>query len=180
MVAGVPSGGWLKSSPVLPGLGFSLGTRGQTMTLEAGHPNSFGPRRRPRTTLSPTVVLRDGRPLLAFGTPGGDRQDQWTLQFFLGVADFGLDLQSAMETPAFHTDQVPSSFSPHESRPGVLTVEANCPPETVAGLRDRGHHVELAPAYSLGKVCAVGTDVAERFLLAAASPRGRQAYGVGR
>ncbi|MCK8677557.1 gamma-glutamyltransferase family protein [Streptomyces lichenis] len=180
MVAAVPSGGWLKSSPVVPGTGISLGTRAQTMTLEPGHPNSFGPGRRPRTTLSPSLVLKDGRPVLAFGTPGGDRQDQWTLGFFLAVADFGHDLQTATETLAFHTDHFASSFTPHESRPKTLVVEETVDPEVVEQLRTRGHEVELAPAYTLGKVCAVGHDPDQDLLLAAASPRGRQTYAIAR
>ncbi|WP_442738380.1 gamma-glutamyltransferase family protein [Streptomyces pseudogriseolus] len=180
MVAAVPSGGWLKSSPVVPGLGFSLGTRGQTMTLRKGHPNSLGPGRRPRTTLSPSLVLKEGKPVLAFGTPGGDRQDQWTLEFFLAVADFGLDLQSATETLAFHTDHFSASFTPHESRPKVLTVERTCAPEVVDELARRGHEVELVDEYSLGKVCAVGIDHDKEVLLAAASPRGRQTYAMCR
>ncbi|MEU6083154.1 gamma-glutamyltransferase [Streptomyces sp. NPDC047108] len=180
MVAAVPSGGWLKSSPVIPGAGFSLGTRAQTMTLEEGHPNSFGPRRRPRSTLSPSLVLKDGKPVLAFGTPGGDRQDQWTLGFFLAVAEFGLDLQAATETLAFHTDHFAASFTPHESRPKALVVERNCDPEVVEDLRTRGHEVELVPEFSLGKVCAVGADPERELLLAAASPRGRQTYAMAR
>ncbi|MCP3801905.1 gamma-glutamyltransferase family protein [Allokutzneria sp. A3M-2-11 16] len=178
LVAATPSGGWLKSSPAIGGLGFPLGTRGQTMFLVEGHPNSLAPGKRPRTTLSPTVVRRHGRPFAAFGTPGGDRQDQWTLQFFLAVTDFGLDLQAATETLTFHTDQVPASFTPHRSRPRVLVVEGNCDPETVAGLERRGHEVELVPPYSLGRVCATGFDPAEEFVLAAASPRGRHPYAV--
>ncbi|WP_405647672.1 gamma-glutamyltransferase family protein [Streptomyces uncialis] len=180
MVAAVPSGGWLKSSPVVPGTGLSLGTRAQTMNLEAGHPNAFGPGRRPRTTLSPSLVLKDGAPVLAFGTPGGDRQDQWTLGFFLAVADFGLDLQAATETLAFHTDHFAASFTPHESAPRRLVVEAGCDPEVVEELRRRGHEVQLAPEFSLGKVCAVGVDTERDLLLAAASPRGRQSYAVAR
>ena len=181
LVAAVPSGGWLKSSPVVPGLGFPLGTRGQSMCLAHGHPNSLAPGKRPRTTLSPTVVLRDGQPFLAFGTPGGDRQDQWTLQAFLAATEFGLDLQKATETVAFHTDHFPSSFAPHECRPGVVVVEANCDPRAVADLEARGHEVALVPAFSLGaKICMVGVDGRDGFLRAAAGPRGRQAYAVCR
>jgi gamma-glutamyltranspeptidase/glutathione hydrolase len=179
MVAAVPSGGWLKSSPVVPGLGFPLGTRGQMMLVEDGYPNSLAPGRRPRTTLSPSLVLREGRPYMAFGTPGGDRQDQWTLEFFLAATLFGLDLQSATETLAFHTDHYHSSFAPHELRLGSLTVERNCAPAVIEELRRRGHEIELAPAYSLGKVCAVGRRE-NGFLYAAASPRGRQPYAVCR
>jgi gamma-glutamyltranspeptidase/glutathione hydrolase len=181
LVAAVPSGGWLKSSPVIAGLGFPLGTRGQTMWLVEGHPNSLAPGRRPRTTLSPTVVLRDGGPHLAFGTPGGDRQDQWTLETFLAVTEFGLDLQAATETVTFHTDHFPSSFTPHRCRPGVVVVEGSCAPAAVEDLRARGHVVDVVPAFSLGaKVCVAGVDAERGFVRAAAGPRGRQAYAVCR
>ncbi|MFI5778987.1 gamma-glutamyltransferase family protein [Nocardia sp. NPDC051570] len=178
MVAATPSGGWLKSSPAIGGLGFPLGTRGQCAYLTPGHPNSLAAGKRPRTTLSPTIALRDGRPYVAFGTPGGDRQDQWTLQFFLNVADFGLDFQRATETTAFHTDQVPASFTPHAHRPGVLVAERTCAPETVAELERRGHTVELVPEYSLGRVCAAGFTDDGEFVRAAAGPRARHAYAV--
>jgi len=180
LVAAVPSGGWLKSSPVIPGLGFPLGTRAQSMWLEEGHPNSLAPGKRPRTTLSPTVVLRDGEPFLAFGTPGGDRQDQWTLESFLAVTEFGLDLQAAVEVPTFHTDHFPSSFTPRGCRPGLVALEATCDPTAVEDLRRRGHLLDVVPGHSMGgKVCAVGVG-AHGFLRAAAGPRGRQAYAVCR
>jgi gamma-glutamyltranspeptidase/glutathione hydrolase len=178
MVVATPSGGWLKSSPVIPGLGFPLGTRGQMALLAEGHPNTVAPGKRPRTTLSPTLVTRDGRPHLAFGTPGGDQQDQWTLNFFVGHVDGGLRPQAAVEATAFHTDQVPSSFAPRSARPNRLVVEDRCPPEVVAELRSRGHDVALAADRSLGKVCATGFD--GDLVLAAASPRGQQAYAVAR
>ncbi|TNH22690.1 gamma-glutamyltransferase family protein [Micromonospora orduensis] len=179
-VAATPSGGWLKSSPAIAELGFPLGTRGQTMWLVDGHPNSVAPGRRPRTTLSPTVVLREGRSYVSFGTPGGDRQDQWTLLFLLGVLDFGLDSQSATETLAFHSDAIPASFTPRESYPRRLTVEGDCPPEVVAELQRRNHEVQLVAEKSLGKVCATGLRPDNGFVFASASPRGRQAYAVSR
>ena len=180
LVAATPSGGWLKSSPVVPGLGFPLGTRGQMAWLEQGHPNSLAPGKRPRTTLSPTVVLRDGEPYLAFGTPGGDQQDQWTLQFFLARTRFGLDLQAAVETRAFHTDHVPTSFTPRQRRPlTVLLERGDDDGRAEAALADRGHEVEPVPAFSLGKVCACGFEPGG-VVLAAASPRGEQAYAMGR
>lgn len=180
LVAGVPSGGWLKSSPVIPGLGFPLGTRGQTMWLVDDHPNALAPGKRPRTTLSPTVVLRDGQPYLAFGTPGGDRQDVWTLESFLAVTEFGADLQAATETTMFHSDHFPASFTPRRCRPGTVVLEDNCGPEAVADLRARGHDVELVAPYSMGsKVCIVGIG-ADGFLRAGAGPRGRQAYAACR
>ncbi|MFJ1759512.1 gamma-glutamyltransferase family protein [Amycolatopsis sp. NPDC088138] len=178
MVVATPSGGWLKSSPVIPGLGFPLGTRGQMALLDEGHPNTVAPGKRPRTTLSPTLVTKDGRPHLAFGTPGGDQQDQWTLNFFVSHVDGGLRPQAAVEQRAFHTDQVPSSFAPRSARPNRLVVENSCPPEVVEELRSRGHDVALAPDKSLGKVCATGFD--GDLVLAAASPRGQQAYAVAR
>jgi gamma-glutamyltranspeptidase/glutathione hydrolase len=181
LVAAVPSGGWLKSSPVIPGLGFPLGTRAQSMWLEEGHPNSLAPGKRPRTTLSPTVALRDGEPYLAFGTPGGDRQDQWTLEAFIGVIEFGLDLQAATEVTTFHTDHFPSSFTPRACRPGVLVVEASCPSGALSDLRRRGHDVQVVPEFSMGnKICAVGACRDTGFVRAAAGPRGRQAYAICR
>jgi gamma-glutamyltranspeptidase/glutathione hydrolase len=180
LVAAVPSGGWLKSSPVIPGLGFPLGTRGQTMWLVDDHPNGLEPGKRPRSTLSPTVVLRDDRPYLAFGTPGGDRQDQWTLEAFLGVTEFGHDLQEATELLTFHTDHFPASFTPRACRPGVLVVEGDADPAVVAELERRGHEVDVVAPRSLGKVCAAGFDDATGFVRAAAGPRGRQAYAVCR
>lgn len=182
LVAATPSGGWLKSSSVVPGLGFPLGTRGQMAWLEEGHPNSLAPGKRPRTTLSPTLVLRDGEPCLAFGTPGGDQQDQWTLEFFLAHTQFGRDLQAATETLAFHTDHIPPSFTPRVRRPRTVLLEQDSSQEalrTAAELERRGHEVEPVPALSLGKVCATGLD-ADGVVLAAASPRGEQAYAMGR
>ncbi len=178
MVVATPSGGWLKSSPVVPGLGFPLGTRGQMAWLVDGHPNSLAPGKRPRTTLSPTVVLRDGESRLAFGTPGGDQQDQWTLEFFLAHTQFGLGTQAATEAPTFHTDHVPSSFTPRVRRPRTVLMEAGNDPTAIAELARRGHDVEVVPALSLGKVCATGLE-ADGVVLAAASPRGQQAYAFG-
>jgi gamma-glutamyltranspeptidase/glutathione hydrolase len=180
LVAATPSGGWLQSSPVVPGLGFCLGTRAQMCWLEEGLASSLRPGMRPRTTLSPSLALRDGEPCLAFGTPGGDAQDQWTLQFFLAHARFGLDLQEAIDAPSFQSDHFPSSFWPRRAFPGKLVVEAGHAPATIEGLRARGHLVEVAEPWSLGRTCAAGRDPATGFLVAAANPRGRQAYAAGR
>lgn len=177
LVAASPSGGWLKSSPVVPGLGFALGTRGQMAWLDEGHPNVLASGKRPRTTLSPTLVTRDGQPYLAFGTPGGDQQDQWTLNFLLNHVVFGQDVQAATETTTFHTDAVPTSFVPREARERGVVMEADTPDHVVEELRTRGHDVSLAVAGSLGKVCASGM-ADDGLVLAAASPRGQQAYAV--
>jgi gamma-glutamyltranspeptidase / glutathione hydrolase len=180
MVACTPSGGWLQSSPAIPELGFCLGTRGQMFWLTAGLPASLEGGKRPRTTLTPSLALRDGQPWLAFGTPGGDQQDQWSLHWFLAHLHAGLDLQQAIDAPAFHTEHFPSSFFPRRARPGSLVIERRIGEATVADLRRRGHHVEVADPWSLGRMCAVGRDPATGFLLAAANPRGRQGYAAGR
>ncbi|WP_217547929.1 gamma-glutamyltransferase family protein [Streptomyces sp. GbtcB6] len=185
MVAATPSGGWLQSNPVVPELGFPLGTRLQMAWLEEGLPNSLTPGRRPRTTLTPSIALRDGVPVLAFGTPGGDQQDQWQLHFFLAVAlrgevRGGLDLQGAIDAPNWHNDSFPSSFHPRGRRPGSLTVESRTDPETVAELRRRGHDVTVGPGWSEGRLCAVARDPETGVLSAAANPRGMQGYAVGR
>jgi gamma-glutamyltranspeptidase / glutathione hydrolase len=178
LVAATPSGGWLQSSPVIPGLGFCLGTRAQMFTLTPGLPNSLAPGKRPRTTLSPGLVLRGGEPYLAFGTPGGDQQDQWALGFFLGHAHFGMNLQEAIDAPAFHTSAFPSSFYPRQSAPLAVEVEQRAGPRVIAGLRERGHDVAVRPAWSLGRVSAVARSGG--LLYAAANARGMQGYAVGR
>jgi gamma-glutamyltranspeptidase/glutathione hydrolase len=177
VVSATPSGGWLDGSPVIPGLGFCLGTRGQMFWLEEGLPNSLEPRKRPRTTLSPTIARRDGE-TLAFGTPGGDRQDQWLLVFFLSLAHFGLGLQEAIDAPMFHTDHFPESFYPRQPRPRSLQLESRFTDEVIADLGRRGHLVEPQGPWSLGRLSAAGTD--GKILRAAANPRGMQGYAVGR
>jgi gamma-glutamyltranspeptidase/glutathione hydrolase len=178
LVSATPSGGWLQSSPVIPGLGFCLGTRAQMFSLTPGFASTLAPGRRPRTTLSPSLALRDGEPYLAFGTPGGDQQDQWTLTFFLNHVLFGMNLQEAIDAPGFHTDHFPSSFYPRGSVPRSLSVEARAGEQVIAELRRRGHQVEVTPPWSLGRVSAVARDGG--FLYAGANPRGMQGYAVGR
>jgi gamma-glutamyltranspeptidase/glutathione hydrolase len=178
LVAATPSGGWLQSSPVIPGLGFCLGTRAQMFTLTPGLASTLAPGRRPRTTLSPGLALRDGEPYLAFGTPGGDQQDQWSLAFFLNHVVYGMNLQEAIDAPEFHTDHFPSSFYPRASLPGSLAIESRAGNEVVAALRVRGHEVSVRPPWSLGRMSAVARSGG--FLYAAANPRGMQGYAVGR
>src|SRR5579863_10549511 len=178
MVSATPSGGWLQSSPVVPGLGFCLGTRGQMFALTPGFASSLAPGRRPRTTLSPGLALRDGQPYLAFGTPGGDQQDQWTLGFFLNHVLFGLNLQEAIDAPAFHNDHFPSSFYPRGSQPRSLTIEDRHGEAVIDDLRRRGHEVNVSPAWSLGRISAVARD--RGMLYAGANARGMQGYAAGR
>ncbi|GGZ05580.1 gamma-glutamyltransferase family protein [Streptomyces poonensis] len=185
MVAATPSGGWLQSNPVVPELGFPLGTRLQMTWLDEGLPGSLTPGRRPRTTLTPSLALRDGVPVMAFGTPGGDQQDQWQLHFFLAVAlrarvRGGLDLQGAIDAPNWHNDSFPGSFYPRGMRPGGVTVESRMPSGVVEDLRSRGHEVIVGDAWSEGRLCAVARDPETGVLSAAANPRGMQGYAVGR
>ncbi|GAB2831119.1 gamma-glutamyltransferase family protein [Streptomyces daliensis] len=185
LVAATPSGGWLQANPVIPALGFPLGTRLQMTWLEPGLPNSLSPGRRPRTTLTPSLALRDGEPVMAFGTPGGDQQDQWSLHFFLAVAlrervRGGLDLQGAIDAPNWHTEAFPGSFYPRLHVPGSVTVESRIGAETIASLRRRGHDVTVGDPWSEGRLCAVARDPGTGFLSAAANPRGAQGYAAGR
>ena len=179
LVSATPSGGWLQSSPVIPELGWPLGTRAQMFWLEEGLPASLAPGKRPRTTLSPSIALRDGEPYLAFGTPGGDQQDQWSLHVFLNHVHGGLDLQAAIDAPDFHTDHFPSSFFPRQAEPRSLALEGRFDDAVVADLRGRGHDVRVTDDWSLGRVSAVGREE-DGTLKAGANPRGMQGYAVGR
>jgi gamma-glutamyltranspeptidase/glutathione hydrolase len=178
MVSATPSGGWLQSSPVIPELGFCLGTRAQMFWLEEGHPASLMPGKRPRTTLSPTLALRDGEAYLAWGTPGGDQQDQWTTQFFLRHVHAGMNLQEAIDAPAWHSEHFPISFWPRTARPGVLQIEKRVPQNVRDELARRGHIVEAEPEWSEGRLTAAAKDGPRR--RAAANPRGMQGYAAGR
>jgi gamma-glutamyltranspeptidase/glutathione hydrolase len=179
LVSATPSGGWLQSSPVIPELGWPLGTRAQMFWLEHGLPSSLAPRRRPRTTLSPSLALRDGRPYLAFGTPGGDQQDQWTLHVFLRHVVFGDDLQAAIDAPSFHTGDFPSSFHPRRAERRSLALESRWGGDVADDLRRRGHNVQTTDPWSLGRVSAV-SRAADGLLRAGANPRGMQGYAAGR
>ncbi|MEU4664847.1 gamma-glutamyltransferase family protein [Micromonospora chalcea] len=180
IISATPSGGWLQSSPTIPELGFPLGSRLQMCWLEEGLASTLRPGRRPRTTLSPTLVLRDGEPVMACGTPGGDQQDQWQLLFLLRHLAGGQDLQEAIDAPTWHTTSFPASFYPREVEPGVLVLEDRIDADVVAGLRARGHTVRLSDPWSLGRMCAVTRDPRTGVLSAAANPRGAQGYATGR
>jgi gamma-glutamyltranspeptidase/glutathione hydrolase len=178
MVSATPSGGWLQSSPVIPELGFPLGTRAQMFWLDEGHPAALVPGKRPRTTLTPTLALRDGEPYLGVGTPGGDQQDQWITQFFLRHVHAGLNLQEAIDAPAWHSEHFPSSFWPRAARPGVLVLEGRVAGDTAAELKRRGHVIEVGAEWSEGRLTAASRDGPKR--RAAANPRGMQGYAAGR
>ena len=178
MLSATPSGGWLHSSPVIPALGWPLGTRAQMFWLEQGLPSSLRPGTRPRTTLSPGLALRDGEPWLAWGTPGGDQQEQWAFHVFLRHVQRGLNLQEAIDAPEFDTDHLISSFYPRTFARKSLAVEGRFAEEVVDGLRRRGHEVTVTPDWSLGRVTAVEREDGQ--LRAAANARGMQGYAVGR
>jgi gamma-glutamyltranspeptidase/glutathione hydrolase len=178
MFTATPSGGWLQSSPVISELGWPLGSRGQMFWLEEGLPSSLAPGKRPRSTLSVGMALREGKPYMVWGTPGGDQQDQWSAQFFLRHVHAGMNLQEAIDAPAWHIEHFPTSFWPRTARPGVLVVEDRLPKATIAELERRGHKVEVGPAWSEGRLTAASQDGPRR--RAAANPRGMQGYAAGR
>jgi gamma-glutamyltranspeptidase/glutathione hydrolase len=179
MVSATPSGGWLQSSPVIAALGWPLGTRAQMFWLEEDLPSSLRPGARPRTTLSPGLALRQGEPWLAWGTPGGDQQEQWALHVFLRHVDRGMNLQEAIDAPDFHTDHLISSFYPRGFEERSLSVEGRFAEAVIEDLRRRGHEVTVWPDWSLGRVTAVAREP-DGMLKAGANPRGQQGYAVGR
>jgi gamma-glutamyltranspeptidase/glutathione hydrolase len=179
LVSATPSGGWLQSSPVVPGLGFAMPTRAQMFWLEPGLPNSLAPGKRPRTTLSPALAVRDDGTGFAFGTPGGDQQDQWTVPFLLRHLLGGLDLQAAIDAPAWHSSHVPGSFYPRDHDRLGLVAESRLGADVLSALSARGHAVQDAGPWSLGRLSAAGVR-ADGMLVAAANPRGMQGYAVGR
>ena len=178
MFTATPSGGWLQSSPVIPALGWPLGSRAQMFWLDESHPGALQPGKRPRSTLSVGMALRDGAPYMIWGTPGGDQQDQWNSQLFLRHAHFGMNLQEAIDAPAWHIEHFPASFWPRAARPGVAVIEARMPAATLKELERRGHKVELGPDWSEGRLTAASQDGVRR--KAAANPRGMQGYAAGR
>jgi len=178
MVSATPSGGWLQSSPVIPELGFCMGTRGQMFWLKPDLPNSLEPGKRPRTTLSPSFALRDGKPWMAFGTPGGEQQDQWSLIFFLRMVHHHMGIQQAIDAPSFHTEHWPSSFWPRVARPGKVVLEGRYPDAVMYELKARDHKAEKGEEWSEGRLSAARIE-GDQFR-AGANPRGMQGYAVGR
>lgn len=178
MVSATPSGGWLQSSPAIPALGFCLGTRLQMTHLDPSSPSALRPRRRPRTTLSPTIVAEPDA-MVSLGTPGGDQQDQWQLVYLLRSIVGGWTPQTVIEAPMFHTAGFPGSFWPRTWEPGSILIEDRVPQDVLVDLADRGHAVRPVPAWSLGRLSTVRRTRSGE-LSAAANPRGAQGYAVGR
>jgi gamma-glutamyltranspeptidase/glutathione hydrolase len=180
MVSATPSGGWLQSSPTIPELGFCLGTRLQMTWLEPGSPSTLTPGKRPRTTLTPTLVLTDGTATTALGSPGGDQQDQWQLLYLLRTIVGGYTPQQAVDAPAFHTTSFPESFWPRTWTPGGAVVEDRMGDAVITELERRGHLVTRAGEWTLGRLSAVTRNPVTSVLQAAANPRGAQGYAAGR
>ncbi|SHG66215.1 gamma-glutamyltransferase family protein [Marivita hallyeonensis] len=178
MVSATPSGGWLQSNPVIPGLGFPLNSRAQMFWLDEGLPTSLAPKRRPRTTLTPSLAEKDGRQI-AFGTPGGDQQDQWQLIWFLRFVHFGMGQQEGIDRPLFHSMHFQSSFYPRQAKPGEMMIEPNVGDAVIEELRARGHIVTVSEPWAIGRLTAAMREPDGR-LSAAATPRLMQAYAIGR
>ena len=180
MISATPSGGWLQSSPTVPGLGFCLGTRLQMMWLDEAAPSALRPGRRPRTTLTPTLISKDGQPLIALGSPGGDQQEQWQLLLILRMLVGGYRAQEAIDAPALHTTSLAGSFWPRTWVPGGAVVEDRLGEDVINGLINRGHDVTRAGEWELGRLSCVTRDPATGWLSAGANPRGAQGYAAGR
>ena len=179
MVAATPSGGWIGTSPVIKGLGFPLGTRGQMFYLNPQRPNALEPHKRPRATLTPTLVTKDGNPYMVFGTPGGDAQEQWTSQFFLNYVDFGMDIQEALDAPTVHTNHFPSSFYPRPAYPAKVVAESRIPQPVIDELIKRGHRVEMTGEWSNGKVMGIRFDKERGVISGGVAAKGNIGYAIG-
>ena len=178
MVSATPSGGWLQSSPVVPGLGFPITTRGQMFWLDEGLPSTLRPGSRPRTTLTPGMVTRDGAPVMALGTPGGDQQDQWPLVVLLRHLLHGAPLQAAIDAPMFHSRHFPGSFYPRDYALNALAIESRFSADVIASVRAKGHRVIEAGPWELGRVCAV--ERRDGLFYAGSTPRHMQGYAIAR
>ncbi len=168
-----PSGAWIMSSEVIPALGFPLSVRMMTFYLgPPGHPNVVAPGKRPRTTLTPSLAFKGGKPWMAFGTMGGDNQGQWLLQFFLCRAAFGMTIPQAIEAPRLSSEHFPGFFAPHQGRPNRVRIEPRFGRKVLDELRRRGHDLDVAPDWTEGFVSAAQFDEETGLLEAGCDPRG--------
>ena len=179
MVASTPSGGWIGSSPVIRGLGFPIGTRGQMFYLNPDRPNAVAGRKRPRATLTPSLVTKGGEPHMVFGTPGGDMQDQVTLQFFLNYVEFGMNIQEALDAPTLFSTHFPSSFYPREAYPGHVTADSRIPAGVIAELERRGHVVDNSEAWTGGKPMGIRLHRERGVIAGGAAAKGNIGYALG-
>jgi gamma-glutamyltranspeptidase/glutathione hydrolase len=144
-----PSGAWMPQY-IAGDTGIPLTQRAQSFLLIPGHPNELAPGKRPRVTLSPTIVVGPGKNLLTFSTPGGDQQDQALLQVLFNAAEFGMNAQAAVERPRFQSEHLVDSFDNHEMKPGSLLLDERIPAAVAAELKRRGHLVEIRPRTDSG------------------------------
>ena len=160
-------------TPVVPGAGFAVSSRGAQSWAMRGHPSCVAPGKRPRLTPNPCFVQSPGRWIMPFGTPGGDTQIQANLQTLLNHLAFGMELQDAAEAPRLVTHSHPDTFAPHAAHPGLLTAEGRIDEATCDRLAVRGHRVERLDDWThwTGGVCAVRKDLDSGELEAAADPR---------
>jgi gamma-glutamyltranspeptidase/glutathione hydrolase len=173
MASFTPSGAWLASAPVMPALGFPLSVRMMTFYLApANHPNVVAPYKRPRTTLTPSLAFKDGKPWMTFGTMGGDQQEQWSLQFILNRVAFGMTLQEAIEAPKLSSDHFPGFFAPHDHFPQHVRIEERVGKKVFDELRRRGHLVDVAPDWSEGFLSGTEVNAATGVMEAGCDPRG--------
>lgn len=179
MISATPSGGWLRTAPVIPGLGFPTSTRAQFLHLDPKHIEALKPGKRPSTTLTPSLVTQDGAPYMVFGTPGGDKQDQWTLQFFLNYKIFDMNVQEALDAPTAHTSHFPASFWPHPVRPEEISIEPRIPEHVIEELQRRGHKVKISSPWSHGRCLAIRYDPVTGLMSGGASPRTGEPYALG-
>jgi gamma-glutamyltranspeptidase/glutathione hydrolase len=177
MASFTPSGAWISSAEVIEPLGFPLSTRMMTFCLgPANHPNVMAPGKRPRTTLTPSMAFRNGKPWMAFGTMGGDNQGQWLLQFYLCRAAFGMSIPEAIEAPRLSSEHTPGFFAPHASEPNRVRIEPRFGKEVLDELRRRGHDLDVAPDWSEGFVSCAAFDQDTGLVEAGCDPRGAKAH----
>ena len=179
MISATPSGAWIRTSPLIPGLGFCMGTRAQMLHLDPDHVERLEPGKRPSTTLTPSLVMKEDAPYMVFGTPGGDRQDQWTLQLFLNHVDFEMNVQRAIDMPTVHTTHFPASFWPHDAHAGVVHVEPRIPEDVRKGLEGKGHRIIVDEPWSHGRCLAIRYDPEIGVMFGGASPRTGDPYAIG-
>lgn len=177
MASFTPSGAWISSAEVIEPLGFPLSVRMMTFYLgPAHHPNVVAPFKRPRTTLTPSMAFRNGKPWMAFGTMGGDNQGQWLLQFYLCRAAFGMSIPEAIEAPRLSSEHTPGFFAPHASAPNRVRIEPRFGPQVLAELRRRGHDLDVAPDWTEGFVSCASYDEDSGLIEAGCDPRGAKSH----
>lgn len=173
MASFTPSGAWIMSSEVIEPLGFPLSVRMMTFYLgPPHHPNVVAPGKRPRTTLTPSLAFRGGKPWMTFGTMGGDNQGQWLLQFFLYRAAYGMTIQQAIEAPKLSSEHFPGFFAPHEGVPNRVRIEPRFGQKVLDELRRRGHDLDIAPDWTEGFISAAQYDEESGLIEAGCDPRG--------